>query len=84
MEKSKEVARYVWDKLFGKEYNTPSFDIERKTDGIRYLIKRHANGKWTCDCPSFIYHSGVFSHKGHSETCKHIRFFMDKEEEEEE
>jgi len=84
MEKAKVVATMVWDKIFGKEIITDSFDSQRKREGIQYTVKKHADGKWTCDCPSFVYSSGVEHYHGQLLTCKHIRHFMDREENEDE
>lgn len=84
MENVKERVMEVWDAIFGKEIITDSFDDQRKREGIKYTVKKHADGKWSCDCPSFVYSSGVVHYHGQLFTCKHIRHFMNKEEDEDE
>lgn len=77
------IAKKVWDKVFGQEWTVESMDYYRKKEGKQYIVKKNGD-KWSCNCPSFIFHSGTCSVriKGGNlikDSCKHIRFIMEKE-----
>lgn len=77
-------VKKLWDKLFGVEYTVESFDHYRKQKGVKYKVAHRGDNSWSCPCESFLYKSGTEdieddSGKVHKDTCKHIRFCMEKE-----
>lgn len=79
------IASQVWDRVFGQVYDVESMDYYRKREGKRYTVKHSGSDEWTCNCPSFIYKTGTQTvedpetGKRYVDTCKHIRFCMEKE-----
>lgn len=79
-----KLAKKVWDKVFGQIFTVESMDYFRKKEGVKYTVKQSGEDEWTCDCKSFIFHSGVITvediqtGKKYRDTCKHIRFSMEQ------
>jgi len=80
-----KLAKKVWDKVFGQVFDVESMDWTRRREGVRYKVKHSGSDEWSCDCSSFKFKSGVVTIKDletgkeYLDTCKHIRFVMQKE-----